>query len=63
MFDFKVDRCMIFCTMLARLFFEVVFLLFNDSACFWDERSNFRDECQKRGMNNQNGFFIYIHLD
>jgi len=32
--------------MAPGLFFEVVFLLLNGSAHLWDERSNFRGECQ-----------------
>ncbi|WP_293887156.1 hypothetical protein [Sphingobacterium sp. UBA3549] len=46
MYDFWGARCMIFCAMAPGLFFEVVFLLLNGSAHFWDERSNFRGKCQ-----------------
>ncbi|MFC3353403.1 hypothetical protein [Sphingobacterium zeae] len=46
MYDFWGARCMIFWAMAPGLFFEVVFLLLNGSAHFWDERSNFRGECQ-----------------
>jgi len=39
-----------FLAMMPRLFFEVVFLLLNGSAHFWDERFNFRGECRIWGM-------------